>query len=35
MTRTYANEILLLGDSHAHVFKLVDKASANYQYLTA
>ncbi len=28
MIRTNANKILLLGDIHAHVSKLVDKASA-------
>lgn len=30
MERSNANKILLLGDSHAHVFKLVDNASSDF-----
>ena len=30
MATSISNKILLLGDSHAHVFKLVDRASSNF-----
>ena len=30
MATSIANKILLLGDSHAHVFKLVDRATSNF-----